>query len=437
MSDSGVEAPTTRTTSFLSLIRLPGFARLQTATFVSGLGNWMLTIALPLFVLHATGSALKTAGALATEVVVDLVFGQFAGVLVDRWNRRITFAIVSVGEAAVLLPLLAVHGPHPRIWIVYVVAGVGSLLSTLSGPSVGALFPAVLPRDMRVQGNSLGSLLTDVGQLVGAAAGGLVLGTLGLSSVVLIDATSFLLAAALLAWPLGVVERESGESDGGGTSRFAEWRRGLDVVRKDHRLIGTMVVAFVILFGQGLFLVLFAVFAIKTAHFPDSEAGFLRAAVGIGSMVGGGLLAVYGKHFRPRSLAVGGLIATGVIFLVVWNGPLISAPLVFYIALFGVAGLPNVTSYVGMSTIFQDATPPEALGRVFSLLSAVGSTAVLLGMFVAGVASAHLPVALVLNLQALSFIVGGIVGWPLLRPKADVNEELPRHEDAGASTVSR
>jgi hypothetical protein len=136
MTEAGADGTATRTHSLVTLIRLPGFARLQTATFVSGLGSWMLTIALPLFVLRVTGSPLKSAGALATEVLVDLVFGQVSGVLVDRWNRRMTFAIVSVAQAAALVPLLAVHGTHPRIWIVYPVAAVGSLLSTLSGPWV-------------------------------------------------------------------------------------------------------------------------------------------------------------------------------------------------------------------------------------------------------------------------------------------------------------
>jgi MFS family permease len=401
-----------------TLLRLPGFIRLEVATFINGLGGWMLTIALPLYVLRATGSPLKTAGALAIEIVVDLVVGQMSGVLVDRWNRRITFAIVSVLEAAVLLPLLLVHGPHPRIWIIYPVAAAGSLLSTLSGPSAGALFPAVVPPELRVQGNSFGGLLTDTAQLVGGAAGGLVLGTAGLSWVVLVDAVTFLFAAALLAWPLGVVERERGEDPDPGTSRFAEWRQGIAFVRGDRRLVGVLTVAFVILFGQGLYLVLFTVFAVRTAHLPDAEAGLLRSVIGIGALVGGVLLTAFGGRFRPRALAVGGLIGTGVAMLLAWNGPRFHAPLAYYVIVFCCAGLPNVVAYVGMATIFENATPGEMRGRVFAVLGAISSTATLFGMFVAGIAIDHLPAGPVLNAQGLSFIAGAAVAWWLLRSPA-------------------
>lgn len=409
------ETPLPTRRAVMRLIRLPGFVRLQSATFINGIGGWMLAIALPLYVLRETGSPLQTATALAVEIVVDLVIGQVAGVFVDRWNRRVTFAIVSVLQAAALFPLLAVPGAHPRIWIIYPVAAVGSALSSLSGPSVGALFPAVIPRDLRVQGNSLGGLITDSRQLLGGAAGGLALGTLGLSAVVWVDALTFVAAAVLLAWPLGVVERVARDETEDRTSRLAEWREGITVARNDRRLVGVMIVAFVIVFGQGLFLVLFAVFAVGSAHLSDAQAGVMRAVVGAGAIAGGVLLTAFGARFTPRALAVGGLIGTGATMFLAWNGPYLHAPLAYYLVVFALAGVPNVISYVGMATIFQNATPMAMMGRVFSLLSAVMSVATLLGMLVAGLVTEKIPPALALNLQATSFIAGAVAGWWLLR----------------------
>ncbi|HEY2792341.1 MAG TPA: hypothetical protein VGJ28_08305, partial [Micromonosporaceae bacterium] len=103
-----------------------------------------------------------------------------------------------------------------------------------------------------------------------------------------------------------------------------------------------------------------------------------------------------------------------------WNGPRFHAPLAYYLIVFCCAGLPNVVSYVGMATIFENATPGPMRGRVFAVLGAITGTATLIGMFVAGIAVDHLPAGLVLNLQGLSFIAGAAVAWWLLQPPAPV-----------------
>jgi MFS family permease len=402
----------------LNLFNLPGFVRLQTALFINSFGNWMLSVALPLYVLRATGSTLQTATTLAIEIAVKLTVGQVAGVWVDRWNRRISFAAFSAVQAVAVLPLIAVHTPHPQILIVYAVAAAQSLLGSVSGPSVGALIPTVVPREQRVSANSFGGVATDVAQLLGGAAGGLVLGTSGLSLVVGCDCATFIIAAALLSWRL--VDGERPPPRTGHPSVLNDWREGLAIVARSRELIGVYVVGFIIFFGQGLFLVLFVFFAIHTAHVPDSVAGTLRVVIAGGTLTGGAILAVIGDRLRPHVLTFVGLIGSGVFMALAWNGPIFHAPVIWYVAAFCGAGIPNVAAYVGMSTIFQDETPNEARGRVFSLFAAVTNVSVLAGIFAASILTTRLPAQIVLNLQALAFIVGGIAAWPLLRPNRSV-----------------
>ena len=422
----------------LDVLRLPGFARLQAALFVNSFGNWMLTIALPLYVLRVTGSTVQTAATLAIEIVVKLSVGQVAGVWVDRWNRRIAFAVVSATQAVVLLPLATVHGHHPDMWVVYAVTAGQALLGTVGGPAVGALIPTVVPRERRVQANGLASVLGDIAQLVGGAAGGLVLGSTGLPLVVGVDAVTFVIAAALMSRRLLPDEHAPTRSPDKPRSLLGEWREGLAVVRHNRQLFGVFVVAFILFFGQGLYLVLFVAFAIRTAHIPDSVAGTLRAVIAAGTLIGGGLLAVLGDRFRPHKLAAFGLIGSGVFMALAWNGPLFHAPTIYYVAVFCCVGIPNVGAYVGMLSIFQDATPAATRGRVFSLFGAVTNSSALIGLLVAGLLASHLPTQLLLDLQALGFVVGGLVGWPLMRPaaapapSAAVAPPQPRSDDATA-----
>src|SRR6185437_1135088 len=94
------------------LLSRPGFRRLWTSGAVSETGDWLLLIALPVYVPTLTTSTvflLELAGALAAS--------PLAGVLADRWDRRRLLIGASLTQAALLLPLLAVDG-RGTLWIV-------------------------------------------------------------------------------------------------------------------------------------------------------------------------------------------------------------------------------------------------------------------------------------------------------------------------------
>ena len=100
---------------------------------VNDIGDWMLSLALPVFVFTETGSGRNTALVLLIDLVVGVAFGPFCGALVDRWNLRRTIIATNVLQALTLLPLLAVN--HDRVWVVYVVSAAQALLMTVNNPA--------------------------------------------------------------------------------------------------------------------------------------------------------------------------------------------------------------------------------------------------------------------------------------------------------------
>jgi MFS family permease len=112
-------APAERSPSLRLLLHAP-LARLLAAGLVTDTGDWLLLIALPVYVLEQTGSALVTSSVFVLELVPSLLLGPLAGVLVDRWDRRRALVVAYLAQAATLLPLLAVSHGH-NLALIYVV----------------------------------------------------------------------------------------------------------------------------------------------------------------------------------------------------------------------------------------------------------------------------------------------------------------------------
>src|SRR5437763_5648385 len=222
----------------LGVLRQRNFALLWWGGLISLAGDWVLMIGLPLQVYRMTGSTLATGTMFMAGLLPSLLLGSLAGVFVDRWDRRSTMVIVNLLLALGLLPLLAVHSTA-WLWVVYLVSFVEESLAQFIRPAEGALLPLLVDEEHLLTANSLGSLSSNMARLSGPLLGGVLVALLGLSGVALVDAASFLIAAALIALiavgskpvvsvssptPAAVAQRW--------TAVWQEWWAGLQLMRR-------------------------------------------------------------------------------------------------------------------------------------------------------------------------------------------------------------
>lgn len=92
----------------LATLRRRDFALLWSGGLISMTGDWMLLVALPIYVYQATGSALATGAIFAAELLPNALFGSVAGVFVDRWDRKRTLVVTNALLTLSVLPLLLV-----------------------------------------------------------------------------------------------------------------------------------------------------------------------------------------------------------------------------------------------------------------------------------------------------------------------------------------
>jgi MFS family permease len=371
--------------------------RLCAAVTVSEMGDWLLFIALPLYVLGISGSALDASTVFLAELIPAVVIGTVCGPLIDRFNPGRLLAGLTGLQAFVVLPLLWA-GPG-RLWLIYTVAAVQAAFTSLTTPAQQAVVPSLVAPHHISSANAMVEMASNAARLVGSPVGGILLPAIGLRGLVIGDSASFLISAILLARPRSASRTQSAlpERQSGHLSAIAEgWR----AARSAKTLLTALVISFLAAIAQGLFLVLFVLFVLRSLHAGDQLVGLLRGVQAIGGVLGGLLIASWAKHLRARRQAVWGLAAFALLSAVCWNSPAVTTTSWWYVALFITLGIPATAVSTGLVTGIQQASPPHLRGRILSLITVAEALGQAIGILAAGLLSAITPLTVLLNAQA-------------------------------------
>lgn len=154
-------------------------------------------VALPVTVYERTNSPLATALTVLGGAVPPVVVGQWAGVVVDRMDRRRVLLVTNLAMAALTTAYLGLAGTP--WWTLALTNLVISSVGQLLGPAEHALLPELVPPDRLGEGAGLNALNNSIARLLGPASGGLLYAQFGFAATVTLDSLTYLIAAALMA----------------------------------------------------------------------------------------------------------------------------------------------------------------------------------------------------------------------------------------------
>ncbi|MCX4695778.1 MFS transporter [Streptomyces sp. NBC_01408] len=167
---------------------------------LSVIGGSVSLLALPLLVLHATGSLVQMGLVTVVSAATGIVTGVFAGYVVDRVDRRRLMIVCDLARGLLLgaVPLLWLAGP--RIWLLYVLTALVGVLRTLFDVAYVTAVPnLVRPQDLTAANGRLMSTFA-VGTLLGPVAAGFLTAAVGADWALALDGATFLVSAASLGW---------------------------------------------------------------------------------------------------------------------------------------------------------------------------------------------------------------------------------------------
>jgi MFS family permease len=449
----------------LTVLRQRNFALLWFGQLISLTGDYVLIVALPFYIYQITGSAIATGVMFLVQALPSLFLGSLAGVFVDRWNRKWTMIVADLARAGILLLLLFVHS-RDLLWVIYVVALIEQIISQFFIPAKGAIIPNLVEEQHLMPANSLNSTSDAITRLVGPPLGGALLALFGLSSVALVDSSSYLISGMmilLILMPSRSTERachpepfaslkgklsegfsspdaeilrsptinrgatddsrESETEQQGETSQpkqiattalanvWREWLAGLRLVIQERLLTALFVALGFIMLSQGIINVLIVVFVKAVLHGNASTFGLLITFQGVGMLLGSVLVGQWGKRLSPAILLALGTVPGGVILWVILNVPNIFVTF----ALITVLGVLVVGFFITEQTLLQNGVADEYRGRVLGAYSTTSSLLLIIGIGCGSVLGNYLGVVGALDIAGGLFAVAGLVAFMMLR----------------------
>lgn len=341
----------------------PAFRRLWIGRVLSGFGGQMTLVAVMYQVWQMTHSTVWAGAVGLAQAVPLIVFGLFAGSVIDRVDRRKFYLVATTGQAvcSVLLAVQGFFGHLPVIAVLLLVA-VQSCFVAGGGPASRTFLPRLLPKDQLAAGLALNRIAFQGAMLLGPALGGLVLGWVGVGACYLIDSITFVLAfyGAFGLPPM----RPEGELSRTGVRGVLD---GLAFLVRNPVVRGALLTdlaATVLSMPISLFPL---VNAERFGNNPRTLGLFL-SAIAVGGVVASVFSGVFTRMARPGAVMLGGSAVWGAALALFGSTPDPWIGLAFLV----LAGAADTVSVVSRGTIVQLHTPDALRGRVGAVEQIIG-----------------------------------------------------------------
>jgi len=330
-------------------------------------GTWMQSAAQAWLVLGLTNSSMMLGVVSFAQFLPILLVGLFAGVVVDRIDRR---RMLLGTQTLLMLSAFVLAGltwsGSVQVWHVIALAAFNGTVSSFDMPGRQSFVVEMVGYEDLANAIALNSMMFNSARMIGPAAAGILIAWLGIGTCFFLNGVSFL----AVIWSLYLMVIPARTIAGAGTAMFKQLREGLEYVWRHRQIFQQMALAAVSNGFGYTYLVLVPIFARNVLHGGARAYGFLVAIQGLGSVIGAATLASRVTMDGIRNNLIGGLLisAIGIVTfgLSPWMGLSLAAQLIIG------AGLTNFRA--SNNTLVQLFVSDDLRGRVMSTyqLAAVG-----------------------------------------------------------------
>ncbi|GAA4081673.1 MFS transporter [Nonomuraea soli] len=380
------------------------FALVWTASLVSAVGSGLTGFVLGVWIYTTTGSPTQFAAAMLSGMIPGILIGPFAGVVIDRFDRRRVMVLTdSLAAASTAAVAVLAASDALTVWHVCAASAVSAACGTFHITAYQAMTPLLIPDKHLARANGLMHVSTAT-QIAAPVVGGTLLAAIGLPGVLVLDLATFAVAVLTLTLvglpekvlrPEPVAERPTVLADLATGLRHLRGRPGLGA-------LAAVMTGFGFLFAVAGVLVQPLILSFS----DPGVLGLLMFAGGAGMFAGSLVMGAWGgPKARLRGVAL--FMALGALLLLahaVRPWPLLVA--VAAAAFLFTLPIVNGSAYA----LLQSRIDPPLLGRTLGTVQTFGAAAAALAYVVAAPLAEFVAGPLMAPGGALAGSVGALIG---------------------------
>ena len=351
------------------------FTLLILGQLTSLFGNFILKLALSMYVLEATGSAAIFAGILSAATIPTILLSPLGGILADRADRRnIMVALDALTGVSVLCAALFLS-ENNAIAVISTLLIILSILGAFETPTVQACIPTMLQGDNIMKGNAVVNQVASLSYLIAPMLGGVLYAMLGLKPVMYASVVCFFITALFECFIKLSYQRIQNQ---GGVLQIVkqDFLSSMQYITKEQTSISKMLLLTALsrFFVMGITIVGLPFLVRTVLGFNPKYYGAAESALAVATILGSIAAGILAEKLKIHKLSV--LLASMGIFIIpagiVFILP-VNAMIKYGVTVVSFCGMQAVISIFSIFAVslIQQRTPNHLIGKVMAYTSTV------------------------------------------------------------------
>ncbi|ERI92528.1 transporter, major facilitator family protein [Clostridiales bacterium oral taxon 876 str. F0540] len=376
--------------------------RIIAAGFISALGSKISYFALLRKVYILSNGKITDLGFLTImEALPYMLFGAFAGIIIDKLPRKWIMAFSDIMCALVVISLIFVND----LKLIYIITFLKSSVYVFRNPAQSAMEPNLVNQEDVPLLNSFESSVNSITQIIGSALGAAVVGFVGVKNAFMIDSASFIVSAVIIG-TIFVKEDHVHNNKMMVKGRYLrEFVSGISIMWRDGSLKLMLLIDLFVTFAMAMQAPLIYIFLKETLKLGDRAElvwGILLSSLGVGAILGSLVIGILVKRYKNRFKLFLNILLFDSMFFTMF---ILNKILPLSVAIFAFLGCIGTAHMIILNTVIQNTASDEHRGKVFStfamLRSPISIISILIGTTAAEFITARNVLLIVAGIEAL------------------------------------
>lgn len=368
--------------------------------FISLLSSSAVNFSIMIWLSLTHKSAEVLAFAAIAGLLPQAIIGPFAGVFIDRWNRKKVMIFADGFIALCTLGMTFVlKSDGTNMFLIYLLMACRSIGSAFHTPAMQAIAPLLVPEDKLLRVSGINQMLQSVSSIAGPALGTLAITYFPIARVLYLDVVGAVVAIASLFFVTIPHLPKSGNKPSIPVV-LKELKEGMNAIYQNKGLGMLFLYAMVATFCIMPVAIMFPLLTIGHYGGGKWEMSVIEIIWGVGMLVGGSFLGLAKVSVSKVVLVNSMHIALGVTFAI--SGWFPSSWFIPFVIMTGIGGVSMSIFSASFMAIIQEQVSAEMLGRVFSLYFSIAILPSMIGLLFTGFIADAIGVA-------TAFIIAGFI----------------------------